>query len=363
MQTLCRADNKDMKSVRIFSLFLLFFSSAFIYSQTPDKIKGIWANDDRLLFFGGDNEISVILKLYYGWYYDRTSENESFTTLAQRNVNNATSPTPIHLNARYKKLGDEINAWELHIYNDDKLIDSIPFCVIDDNIYLNFLIKDNKHVNDSQTNNSERNEKSTSGFWKGVNSRQTIKTCKGISQKEIICWYVENDCAYRLRFWETTMDFDNQAMAAFTDGDKFFSINKHIDSANSIFTCTNGRSSRIRNVEKYLELPFEVTYDETNTIAAIGKPTFKRASEKYSKEDLIAIVNEANRRMCPIPPSPFPVPDFDFEKHHYVKAEKKMTKTDFHWDLIDDMEQGIQIIQEVRERQKRFGPRGKDSGN
>ena len=57
------------------------------------------------------------------------------------------------------------------------------------------------------------------------------------------------------------------------------------------------------------------------------------------------IVKEANARRKPDPPALFPESNLDW-----------------HWDLIDMLEKDNELIQQVRARQKAFGPRGKDSG-
>ena len=56
------------------------------------------------------------------------------------------------------------------------------------------------------------------------------------------------------------------------------------------------------------------------------------------------MVKEANARRKPDPPPLFPE-----------------SKLDWHWDLIDMLEKDNTLIQSVRERQRAFGPRAKDS--
>ena len=55
------------------------------------------------------------------------------------------------------------------------------------------------------------------------------------------------------------------------------------------------------------------------------------------------IVEEANKKRKPAPPPLFPAEDLDW-----------------HWDLINQLEKGNKIIEKVRERQKKFGPRAQD---
>lgn len=55
------------------------------------------------------------------------------------------------------------------------------------------------------------------------------------------------------------------------------------------------------------------------------------------------IVRQANSRRKPDPPPLFP--------------EKEL---DWHWELINQLEKGNKTIEEVRERQRNFGPRPGD---
>lgn len=346
-----------MQNKWLAALFFILFNLCANYSNatTPECAKGIWANNDRIIFLGENNQISIILKLYYGWYYDRTCENEEFDSIEKRKKNNTTSPVPVRLNTKFKKLSDEANAFEMDIFENEKLIDSIPFCIIDDELYLNFLMKDDSDID-------KKTDSQLYGYWKGVNARKSIKVSGQDSQKEITSWFICEDGCYRLRFWQTDMKYDSNAIAAFTDADKVHSIKKHINTAGKTFTCANGKSGRIRNMEKFKKLPFELKFDKTKKICVWGKPDFKKIKNKSSRKELISIINEANSRICPIPPSPFPVSEFDFENKRYKNFQKEMTKTDFHWDLIDELEKDIEEIQILRKKQEAFGPRGKDFG-
>ena len=72
---------------KYFFLLGFFVFPLFCFSETPEIFQGIWKGDDRYIFFGKNNEIAVILKGYYGWYYDRAAEPEEFETLSPRKRN------------------------------------------------------------------------------------------------------------------------------------------------------------------------------------------------------------------------------------------------------------------------------------
>ncbi len=91
----------------------------------------------------------------------------------------------------------------------------------------------------------------------------------------------------------------------------------------------------------YNKLP---TYNPQMTVMIKkSEPYLKKLVDKDSFEDLIKIIKTQNSKRKPEPPALFPPSDLDW-----------------HWDLIDMLEKDNQLIQAVRERQKQFGPRGKD---
>ena len=109
---------------RYFSGIFLFFSmfiAVNVSGQTPPELYGIWKGDDRYVFFGDEGKISVILKEYYGWYYDRAAESPEDSETEHRNVNAASSPEAQHITAEYSRLQDDLNAWEISmIYGKKK---------------------------------------------------------------------------------------------------------------------------------------------------------------------------------------------------------------------------------------------------
>ena len=90
--------------------------------------------------------------------------------------------------------------------------------------------------------------------------------------------------------------------------------------------------------EQYLS----VNEDKSVLIVDEG-PYLTKLADKSTFEDLMAIVKAANSRRKPDPEPIFPPNDVNW-----------------HWDLIDMLEANNQLIQEVRARQKAFGPRAKD---
>lgn len=312
------------------------------------------------MFFGAENQLSIILKLYYGWYYDSAASNEK-QPFVRKNAASSAQPQEIHV--EFAQLAKQIPAYEITVFYDKKTQTKIPVAVIDDKLYLDFMIRADETESENEPqdrtatiNGSETAERripesdddvkdtaSYNGFWQGVNSKDTLRISPEKSKSGIFSWYITDEAAYRLTFWQTDMAYDSGAQAFFSDGDTVFSIKKFIFSGGETYTCATGRRTVIRNIEKFPAYPAEITADSTGNIIAHGKPAFVRA-EVSSKEALENIVKEANARRKPAPP-PLLEPQ----------------ELDWHWDLINALEKDNKLIQQVRERQKAFGPRAQDT--
>lgn len=321
---------------KIFSVIFYIFLLTKIFSNTPETLKGIWKSDDRLIFLGNNNQLSILLNLYYGWYYDRTVEPDFLHKEEIIKPNLATQKKPLEYKIEYVPLENK-NTWEIKLLENNKIISTIPIALINEKIYLNFLVKENinEEVNKFTTSSLE-------GFWKGINFSQNIKISERINQKNIISWFITNNSIYRLRYWQTDMEKSN-SNAFFADGTEIYSIPKHILSSNILYTCTNGKRSNIRNVEKYNTLPFEYVINNSNNVIGIGKPSFTKISDTKEIKDILLLEKEQNSKKKP----PYP-PLF---------ADSNL---DWHWDLINNLEKNNKIIQEVRKRQNAFGPRAKE---
>ena len=314
---------------RYFSIvFLFLLISVNVNTQTPTELYGIWKGDDRYIFFGTEGQVSVILKEYYGWYYDRAAEPEEDADTKHRNVNAASSPEAQHITAEYSRLQDDLNAWEISISYDKKNISIIPAAVLDGKLYLNFLIrtKDDLDKIKMQTDSvpGSENSKAENIYWQGINSADSIRIFERENKENINSWYITENAVYKLRFWQTDMDYDEYAAASFTDGDNVFTLKKHIKSAGQTYTSASGRGKIIRNVEKYRSLPFSAAiYSDSDGIQRLcvsGKPYLEKVESAGEKEELFKIIKEANSRRKPNSPPLF-----------------KPKTLDWHWEMIEKL--------------------------
>lgn len=331
---------------KYFFFFFMLLIPICANSITPETLEGIWQADDRIVFLGHENQIAIILKEFYGWYYDRVCEPKDFLEIKKRTRNAATQKNGYELKTTYTEIPGIKNLWELTIHVDKKTSFSIPVAVYNNKIYLNFLIKipyRQDELNGSITNNESINNSGIYGYWQGLNSAESIRFSGRENKKNIISWYITQNGVYRLRFWETNMIYED-SNAAFSDENKLYTVNKHIFSAGQNYTCVSGRSSNIRNVEKYPKIPFDYKITEDGTLMLLDDPYLTKVQDKSDAETLLKIVEDANSRRKPDPPALFPPEELDW-----------------HWDLINRLEKGNKQIEEVRKRQKEFGSRAQDT--
>ena len=127
------------------------------------------------------------------------------------------------------------------------------------------------------------------------------------------------------------MEYQKDALATFNDSKEIFKIKKHIQSCGKTYTCATGKRARIRNVEKFTQIPNDFAVNSQKGIIPIGKPVYEKEENPANIDELIQIVKEANKKRHPLPKSPF-------EKH----------EVDWHWSLIWELEKYNPVIKEVR---------------
>lgn len=385
------SDNEKVKPfLKIaISIFLAnaFFAAAQVSSGNfsigvPDAFAGLWERDDRFVMFAESDDflesrvqeilssteasedeknaarnqakfISILLKTFYGWYLDRTAEPESFSSEA-RFLNDSTCPEAERIRVEFRPLlrvadsgggaQGEGSAWEIFVrYPGVREPAIIPLAIIGGNLYLNFAIKlsaaENENL-ESETNENVSGENQSDellGFWCSLVPTDGVKVSIPTSGENIYSTYITRDAVYTIRYWKTEMEY-SQDKAFFSDGGKTFSVVKHIQSGGKNFTCANGRSVTIRNVQKTRARPEIYELDSSATICGLGEPYLKRVQNANSVQVVAQIVRDAMSKKAPNPDPPFPPSNLDF-----------------HMDEIYRLEEGNLIIQSLRNRNKDFG--------
>lgn len=298
----------SVRGAVLVALFLLFFCGAGL-AEVPSELFGVWQGDDRILFFDENGDFSAILQLYYGWYYDVASDKNAGNDFYGRNRNAATSRSAQTVLVNFEKNNEVQNCYEMTLDFGKGSTSKIPVALIDNCLYLDFLICTSNlygfagGVNGAlETASLEQNAKAENsdifGFWQGVNSAENIRIAERKNRENIFSWYIANDRVYRIRFWKTAMEYSENAEAIFTDGESVFSVKKHIFSGGQNYTCTNGRGTRIRNIDKFSSFPFDFVLSGDRKIIAFKTRYFTKM-DASSREDVIKIVEEANSRRKP----------------------------------------------------------------
>ncbi len=318
----------------------------------PSKLLGIWEAIDRYVFFeqnDQDNpEIVIILKEYYGWYYDRAAEPAAYAEKEERTRNISTPREALHIkmdnfsfdetdNSLYGSLNLNYSRWQ---------INTIPFLIIDDSLYLKYFILDDSSKASENYTGSLAEENSDYLFFRGIAPSQGFLLSPQSLPKDITGYIIDGEKLYDVRYWQTDMDYSTDYID-FVYKDDSYKIPKHLNSCGNNYSCVSGRSKKVRNTVKPFEYKEEnfIFNDEKNVFTKNEEAYLKKLADKNTFEELMALVKETNSRRKPDPPALFPESNLDW-----------------HWDIIDMLEKDNALIQQVRERQQAFGPRGKDSG-
>ena len=326
-------------------LFLSLFFVSVVFAETiPSKLLGIWEAKDRYIFFEQNDEedpqLVVILKTYYGWYYNRAAEPASYNDKEPRVRNTANSRNAEHIyiqNIQTKETEKSLyGALDLRYSTWQK--NTIPFFILDDALYLKYFEKD-------QPPETEE-EKPEYTFYRGIAPSQGFMISEQYIPENITGYIIDGEKLYDVRYWKTDMDYSSDYIT-FTYKEDSYQIPKHLRSCETNYSCVSGRSKKVRNTVKPFEYKAEnyIFNDDESVFTLNEEPYLKRLADRDTFEALIQMVKEANSRRKPDPPALFPESDLDW-----------------HWDLIELLEKDNQLIQQVRERQKAFGPRGKDRG-
>lgn len=290
--------------------------------DTPQILKGIWQGSDRLILFAGnDAPFTCILRVFYQWYDDKAAEPSAYSQISTRDRNNTTSRYAENITVNFKTIAENTSktagAYELEVkYPGLKEKVYIPLAVVNNSIYLKFYLRKNIPV--TAQNNAENIE---NYYLTDLGAASGITISPPVIKEELLSYFVQGNSIYHIRYWLSQMS-DNGEMAEFSDGDSFYQVNKFINTAGRLYTCTTGRSSKIRNIQKSSAMPQEFVTDEENLIYAYGKPYLAKVPEKETKENLDKMVEENNKRRHPPLKPLFPVSDINFHWKEITELEK-----------------------------------------
>ena len=307
-----------------------------------ESLYGIWEGKDRFVFFEeghkeGSTQIVMLLKEYYGWYYDRAVEPKEMAEIEPRTRNSGTTKdaSQVYFDVKNIKNDDELfSAFELELNYSRKQKTIVPVFITDGKMYLNYYLQDGADKN----------------LFIGNASSRGITMYEQPLPENLSVLYLIKDAFYDVRYWKTDMDFAEEKVTFARDDIEFF-VPKHVRSREQNYSSVSGRSKKVRNPQKsFTAKEFGLTLaadsaTDSRFIIKDKEPYLIRLADKKDFEALIKIVKESNARRKPDPPALFPPHE---------------PPLDWHWDLIDALEKYNPYVQEVRKRQKDFGIRGKD---
>ncbi len=282
-------------------------------TEVPPLLQGIWQGKDRLLLFGGENaSFSCVLRVFYQWYDDLAGETEQFEQISSRDRNNTTAVHPENILIEFKTIYENslktAGAYELKIkYPALKEPVYIPLAVVNGQIFLNFMLKTSF-------------EGESYFVLTDYSAASGITISPPVIKKELLSFLVDENSFYSVRYWLSQME-ESKELSEFTDGQKHFKMAKFIQTAGNLYTCTTGKSLKIRNVQKKSSLPYNFITDEEDFIYAYSDSylTFVPGSSDYSQ--LNKIIKENNSK-----------------KHEPFTSSFPVNESTYRWKEISDLE-------------------------
>lgn len=338
-----------MKFKRFFLLIFFSFFGFSVFPQNsseasddvPNLLEGIWQGRDRLLMFSNQNEFAVVLRVFYQWYNDRAAEPESFKEIKSRDRNDAASSEGENISVKYITILENPSKnsgiyWLSVKYPHDKENYLIPLLVIDGKIYLDFLAK--ASADDSSTSSSSPLHGSLSsssasesaispGFYRAASSLASssgILISPPVFKNEVVSYFVNGSEIYKIRYWLSGMEYSD-IKASFTDeenGTKVFSVDKFLKIGANLYQCTTGRSTKIRNIEKFSNPKKIFTFDSDKIFVALGEPYLEKVPDKTNAVDLLENVTDNNKRRKPAQKPLFPPSEINFHWKEISELEK-----------------------------------------
>ena len=304
-----------MKKIICVLLILSGISFDMFAVPVPQKLAGLWEGKDRIVFFENDletqeNQLIVVLKEFYGWYYDRAAESKKYSEENKRIRNSATpknaekitilnieetsnksdSCTGV-IKLRFSSHQENEIPYFIKFYNGDSP-ESKNQTSNGDSLYIDFYTQDEKNPL----------------FYKGVPYLKGLLISEQTTAENLSGLIFDNDKIYDIRYWKTDMDFSDELVNFKYENDEYM-VPKHIYISQTNYSCVSGRSKKIRNTVKSKSfIPEEYIFTEDKTVAVKKQePYLKKIIDSETYEELMEIVKKANSRRKPEPEPLFPV--------------------------------------------------------
>ena len=291
-----------------FLVVLLFALICPVFSQKiPKVLQGIWEGKDRFVYFDNaaddeNPEFVIIIKEYYGWYYDRAAEPVDYAEKESRTRNAATHKDPEVIPFTIKEIENITDAFQLSITYSKHYSNTTSFAIIDNRIYLNMYTKYGTNLQ----NPDEQPGQAT--LWRGWQYSDGFIMNSQPADENISLLIMLDDKFYDVRYWQTDMDYEATTVT-FKYKDDVFQVPKHLYAEGTNYSSVNGRSKKVRNTQPAFQIANQnILYNNDKTVLVLnGEPYLTKLTDKQTFEDLMQIIKEANARCKPDPEPIFPV--------------------------------------------------------
>ena len=291
-----------------FLVVLLFALIYPVFSQKiPEVLQGIWEGKDRFVFFDNaaddeNPEFVIVLKEYYGWYYDRAAEPVEYADAEPRTRNAATHKDPEVIPFTLNELENITDAFQLSITFSKHYSNTTSFAIIDDNIYLNMYTKY------SYKGQNPDEQPGQAKLWRGWQYSDGFILNSQPADENISLLIMLEDKFYDVRYWQTDMDYEATTVT-FKYKDDVFQVPKHLFAEGTNYSSVNGRSKKIRNTQPAFQIANQnILYNNDKTVLVLNsEPYLTKLTDKNTFEALMQIIKEANARRKPDPEPIFPV--------------------------------------------------------
>jgi len=286
--------------------FLVVLFMALICSLSaqavPSELEGIWEGKDRFLFFENaaddkNPELVIVLKAYYGWYYDRAAEPVDYKEKEARTPNAATHKEPEVIPYTISQ-SSSADALQITITYSKHQINTTSFAILNDNIYLNPYVK------------LEVPEASDIDYslWRSFQESLGFLMYDQALDQNISLLIMKDNKYYDVRYWLTDMDYD-ASYVSFKYKDEAYSVPKHLMADGNNYSCVNGRSKNVRNTMPpfLLEETNAITNEEESILILNPEVYLSKLKDSSTIEALMQLIKEANARRKPDPEPIFPV--------------------------------------------------------
>ena len=301
-----------------FLVVLLFALICPVFSQKiPVVLQGIWEGKDRFVYFDNatddeNPEFVIILKEYYGWYYDRAAEPLEYKDSEPRTRNAATHKDPEVIPFTINEIENITDAFQLSITYSKHYSNTTSFAIIDDKIYLNpyTLISDGPSTpsTGSGTVGTAEGLETAVYLYRGYQYSDGFIMNSQPVDENISLLIMLDDKFYDVRYWQTDMDYEATTVT-FKYKDDVFQVPKHLYAEGTNYSSVNGRSKKIRNTQPAFQVANQnIIYNSDKTVLILNsEPYLTKLTDKKTFEELMQIIKEANARRKPDPEPIFPV--------------------------------------------------------